>query len=846
MIPLPVAFRLALREMRGALRGFRVFIACLALGVAAIAAVGSVREAVQEGLSREAATILGGDAEIRFTYRFAAPGERAWMEANAVAVSEVVDFRSMVTHAPEDAEAERALVQVKGVDANYPLTGEVGLAGDATFPDALGDGGGLPGMVAQRVLVDRLGVEVGDVLRLGTQDFRLTAILTVEPDGAASGFGLGPRVIVERAALEGSGLLTEGTLFESHYRMLLPEGADLAEARASAEAAMPESGMRWRDVRRGAPGVDVFVDRLASFLILMGLAGLAVGGVGVSAAVRAYLEGKTETIAILKTLGATGRTVFAVYLTQIGLLALVGVAIGLVLGAALPLVIGPLYAEQVPVPVAFGIYPAPLAEAAAYGLLVALIFTIWPLARARDIRAAALFRDLTAAVRGWPRPPYVALTLGLAAFLVLVVTLFAGNAQLALWSVAGVIGALALLLVAALAAKAVARRLSRARVSRGRPALRLAFGSVGGPTGETVSVVLSLGLGLAVLATVGQIDANLRSLISDDLPGRAPAYFFVDIQNDQLEGFLTRTQAEPGVEAVETAPMLRGIITRINDRPAREVAGGHWVLRGDRGVTYAAEMPDDTELTRGEWWPADYDGPPLMSFSDEVGRELGLEIGDEMTVNVLGRDITATIANFREVRFQTMGINFIMVLDANAMRGAPHTHIATVYADEAAEAPLLRAIAGDYPNVTAVRVREAIERVSEALEGLTAATRGAAAVTLLTGFVVLIGAAAAGVRQRTYESAVLKTLGATRRSILASFALRSAMLGAAGGLVAILAGAIAGWGVTTQVMDAAYRFEPVSALTIVAGGAAASLLAGLAFALGPLAARPAQVLRARD
>jgi putative ABC transport system permease protein len=843
---LPVPLRLALREMRGSLKGFRVFIACLALGVAAIAAVGSVREAVQEGLAREASTILGGDAEIRFTYRFAAPEERAWMDANATAVSEVVDFRSMVTHSPEGDEPERALVQVKGVDANYPLTGRVGLADGAVFPEALGQGGDLPGMVAQRVLADRLGVGVGDVLRLGTRDFRLTAILTVEPDGAASGFGFGPRVIVDRAALGGSGLLTEGSLFETHYRMLLPEGTSLDASRASAEAAMPDSGMRWRDIRRGAPGIDNFVDRLAAFLILMGLAGLAVGGVGVSAAVRAYLEGKTETIATLKTLGATGRTVFAIYLTQIGLLALVGIAIGLAIGAAIPVLIGPLYADRVPVPVAFSVYRAPLLEAATYGLLVALIFTIWPLARARDIRAAALFRDLTAAVRGWPRAPYVALTAGLAALLVATATVFAGNARLALWSAAGIVGALALLFAAALAARAIARRLARSRLSRGRPALRLAFGSVGGPTGETVSVVLSLGLGLAVLATVGQIDANLRALISGDLPERAPAYFFVDIQNDQLEGFVDQARAEPGVEAIDTAPMLRGIITRINGRPAREVAGGHWVLRGDRGVTYAAEMPDDTIVTSGEWWPADYDGPPLMSFSDEVGHELGLALGDEITVNVLGRDITATIANFREVRFQTMGINFVMALDANAMRGAPHTHIATIYADEAAEAPLLRTLAGAYPNVTAVRVREAIARVSEALEGLTAATRWAAAVTLLTGFVVLIGAAAAGVRQRTYESAVLKTLGATRRSILASFALRSAMLGAAGGLVAILAGAIAGWGVTTYVMEAAYRFEPVSALAIVAVGAAASLLAGLAFALGPLAARPARVLRARD
>jgi putative ABC transport system permease protein len=840
------ALRLALREMRGGVRGFWTFLACLALGVAAIAAVGSVREAVQAGLAREAATILGGDAEIRFTYRFAEPHERAWMEAAATAVSEVVDFRSMLAFGPADGAVERTLVQVKAVDAAYPLVGSIALEGDGALAAALEPRDGLPGMVAQRALIERLGAAPGDVVRLGAAEFRLSGVLVREPDSAVEGFGFGPRVIVERDALAESGLLGPGTIFETQYRMLLPEDADLDAARQAAAEAMPESGLRWRDARRGAPGVEAFVDRLASFLILVGLAGLAVGGVGVSSAVRTYLEGKTETIATLKTLGATGRTVFAIYLIQIGLLAVVGVALGLAIGAAVPLVLGPFYAGAAPVPLALGIYPRPLAEAAAYGMLVALIFTIWPLARARDVRAAVLFRDLTASSRAWPRLPYLALTAGLGVALVALATALAGNARLALWSTFGIAAALGALLLAAMGARALARRLARRPIARGRPALRLALGAVGGPTSETLSVVLSLGLGLTVLATIGQIDANLRTLLAGELPDRAPAYFFVDIQNDQIEGFVAAAEAEPGVRDVDTAPMLRGIISRINDRPAREVAPGHWVLRGDRGVTYAAARPEDTVVTRGAWWPEDYEGPPLMSFSDEVGRELGLEIGDTLTVNILGRDVTATIANFQEVRFESMGINFVMTLDRASMAGAPHTHIATVYADPAAEGPLLRRLSGLYPNITAIPVREAIDRVAEALEGLATATRWAAAVTLLTGLVVLIGAAASGEARRIYEAAVLKTLGASRGEILLSLALRSALLGAAAGVVAIAAGGMAGWAVTTFVMDARFRFEPVSAFVIVAGGALTTLLAGLVFALRPLAARPASVLRARE
>ncbi len=571
----PVAVRIALRELRGGLAGFRVFLACLALGVAAIAAVGSVRTAIEQGLTREASTLLGGDVEMEFTYRYANGAERAWMADNAVVVSEIVDFRSMVGMARPGVEIERALVQVKAVDGSYPLYGTVGLADGAPLAEALATHGGLPGMAAHGVLIDRLRLEIGDVLRLGTQDFRVTARLDVEPDGAASSFTFGPRVIVDAAALEGSGLLSEGSLFNSAYRLKLAPEADLSTLRSEAEARFADDGMRWRDRRNASPQISSFVDRLGSFLILMGLAGLAVGGVGVSSAVRAYLEGKTETIATLKTLGATGNTIFAVYLVQIGLLSLVGIALGLTLGAALPLLAGPFVAGRLPVPVAFGIYERALAEAAVYGALTALIFTLWPLARARDIRAAGLFRDSAGGEARLPRPVYIVAVAALTAALIGIAAWRSDATEIALGMAAGVIGSLVALWFAALGTRALARRAARSRAVRGRPALRLALGAVGGPTAETASVVMSLGLGLSVLAAVGQIDWNLRNLIIADLPERAPAYFFVDIQNDQLPGFVERATAEPGVSDVETAPMLRGVITRINGVPAVEAVGPH-------------------------------------------------------------------------------------------------------------------------------------------------------------------------------------------------------------------------------------------------------------------------------
>lgn len=839
---------IARRDLRGGIRGFWVFLACLALGVAAIAAVGSVRKAISEGLAREGAVILGGDAELRLTYRGASEAERAWAEARAEALSEVVDFRSMVT-IERGGDRERALVQVKGVDAAWPLAGTAGLDPAIPLAEALAGRDGLPGAVAEPVLLDRLGIAPGDRIRLGRQDFVVMAALTREPDAGTAGFSLGPRVVVARAALEGSGLLAPGTLYESALRLRVPAGADLDVLRAELRRDLPDSGIRWRDRRNGAPGIQTFVDRLGAFLVLVGLASLAVGGIGVSAAVRAYLEGKTGTIATLRTLGAGADTIFAVYLLQTGLLTLLGIAAGLLLGTGIPLLLAPLLAAELPVPALFDVYAAPMVEAGLYGLLVALVFTLWPLARARDIRAAALFRDLAENARRWPAPAFVALVAGLVALLVLLAAWFSGLWTLALWASGGVLVTLGALLLAARGVRWLARRLARSPLARGRPALRLALGAVAGPGGETAGAVLSLGLGLTVLAAVGQIDANLNRLVAEELPGRAPAYFFVDIQNDQLPGFRAEAERFPGVSEVATAPMLRGIITHVKGVPAAEAPidpSVSWAIRGDRGVTYSAAPPPGTRLTEGAWWPADYQGPPLVSFSDEVGRGFGLKIGDEITVNVLGRDITAKVASFRVVDFREMGINFLMVFDPGVMQGAPHTHIATVYAEADAEGPLLRALADPFPNVTAVRVRDAISRVTEALSDLATATRWGAAVVLLTGIVVLVGAAAAGEARRIYEAAVLKTVGATRGRILASFAIRSALLGGAAGTVAILAGAAAGWGVMVFVMEGTYAFEPVSALLVVLGGAAASLLAGLLFALRPLAARPARVLRARD
>ncbi|PVA09923.1 drug:proton antiporter [Pelagivirga sediminicola] len=835
---LRIAARLAARELRGGLAGFRILLACIILGVAAIAAVGTIRASIEGGLAEKGALLLGGDAEIGLTYRFANEEERAWMAARSDAVSEIVDFRSLAVTAGGD----RALTQVKAVDDAYPLIGGVVLDPAMPLAAALDGREGVPGAVMAPALIARLGLAVGDVFRLGGQDFVLAAALEDEPDGAAAGFALGPRTLVRTAALQSSGLLQAGTLFSTRYRLALPEGADLAALERSAQDSLGTSGIEWRDARNGAPGIATFVDRLGAFLVLVGLSGLAVGGVGISAALRAHLARKTGTIAILRTLGADRGTILATYFLQIGALALLGLILGTTLGAGIPVLLAPVIEARLPVPAAFAFYGRPMAEAVIYGALAVLIFTLAPLSRVQDIRAASLFRDGGADARKLPRWPALAIIALLLAALLGAAAWFSGNLRLTLWTAGGIIGALAFLALAAALVRAAAR-LARPW-ARGRPALHWALAAIGGPRSTAVPAMLSLGLGLTVLAAVGQIDGTLRGSISNDLPGRAPSFFFIDLQPDQLPDFLEMTQGDAAVSRVDSAPMLRGMITAINGQDPADVAGDHWVLNGDRGITYAASA--NGPLDAGEWWPADYDGPPQISFASEEAAEIGIGLGDAITVNILGRDITATVTSLREVDFSTAGIGFIMVMNPSALAGAPHSAIATVYADEDAEARILREVSDSWPNVTGISVRSAIDRVADLLAGLAAATSWGASATLLTGLLVLIGAAAADQNARIFEAAVLKTLGATRGRILASLAIRAVLLGAAAGAVAIAAGALGGWAVSHYVLEVRYAVLWPSALLIVAAGVTVTLLTALVFAWRPLSARPAQVLRARE
>lgn len=837
------ALRLALRDLRGALASFWLFLAALAVGVGAIAAVGNVTAAIEAGLARDGAEILGGDAEVTFSYRRATREERAFMDSAAGAVSEVVSFRSLAV-ARTDGTVTRALTEVRGVDDAYPLYGEVTLDPAQPLARALAGEGTTPGAVMEPVLARRLGLSPGDDFRLGTRDYRLGALLMGWPDDADGGFGLGPRLILHSDALDGSGLVAEGTLFSTLYRMTMRPGVDPATVHTAFTERFSENGLRWRDASEGLPGTEQVVSRLGSFLMLLGLAGLAVGGVGVGAAVRAWLASRIATIAIMRSLGATLPVVLTIHLVQIALVTAAGILLGLVLGT-LPLILAaPAITSVLPLPAVFGIYPTPLLQASAYGFLVAALFTLWPLSRIESIRPAALLRDTMAAAPALPRWPWLLAEGAVLGALILAAIRFTGAAGLTLAVLAGLALTLGLLAVAGL----ILRRIARAArvLAQGRPALRLALASIAARGGGAVATVLALGLGLGTLAAVGQIEGNLRMAILGDLPRAAPSFFFLDIQPDQIDAFRARVADDPDVTDIQAAPMLRGIITAVNGIPAAELPSAPWVMRGDRGVTYSATPPEGTVVTEGAWWPADYTGPPQMSFSADEAESLGLQLGDTVSVNILGREITATVTSFRKVEFESLAMGFVLTLNPGALAGAPHSWIATLSTAREAEARIFDDLTAAFPNVTAISIRAAAARVAEVVGKAALAIRVAAGVTLGAGFLVLIGTATTGEGERRREAAIARSLGATRRVMLRSLTLRMALAGVAAGVVALVAGLAGGWAVTRLALDVPFHPDWAQAVAVILGGAVVATLAGLGTATRSLTARPAALLRARE
>lgn len=840
--------RYALRELRGGLRGFYVFIACIALGVMAIAGVGSVAASLSEGLAREGRTLLGGDVAFVLFQREAKPQEIAFLRAHGE-LSAAATMRAMA----RAADGRLALVEMKAVDAAYPLLGELSLAPKLPVADLLAErqdsSGTAFGAAADPTLLARLELKVGDRVSIGNATFQIRSAVDAEPDKLAGGVGFGPRFLVSQAALKATGLVQPGSLVRWSYRVKLPDSARGERAMTAliddARATLPEAGWEIRSRGNASPQLERTINRFTQFLTLVGLAALLVGGVGVANAVKSHIDRRRDVIAAYKALGATGRAVFSIYLTQVVVLAGIGSVIGLAVGAALPFAIVGAFGKLLPLPVVPALHPDELALSFVYGLLTALAFGLWPLGRVHDVPVAALFREAVAAAWHRPRWPYLALMALVIALLVAVVIGLAYDRRTAAIFVVASILVFALLRAVAALLMAIARRLPRTRFTM----LRLAIANIHRPGALTPSVVLSLGLGLAVLVTITQIDGNLRRQFLAALPERAPSFYFIDIPAGDAARFDTFLKQTIPDATIEDVPMLRGRIVAARGVKAEELkptTDAEWVLQSDRGLTYTGEIPKGSKVVEGAWWGADYAGPPLVSMEKKIADGLRLSIGDEVVVNVLGRDIPARIANLRNIDWQGLGINFVLVFSPNAFKGAPHTHIATLTEarpDAGTDARIIKAVADAFPMVTSVRVREVMETIGSVVTNLVLAIRGASAVTLISAILVLGGALAAGHRHRVYDAVILKTLGATRARLLGAYALEYLMIGLATAVFGVIAGSLSAYLIVTRLMTLSFVWQAGSAAVVVVAALLVTVGLGLAGTWLALNQKPAAVLR---
>ncbi len=829
------AWRIARRDLNARFRGLRLLLVCLFLGTGALAAIGTLTAAIERELEANGRQFLGGDLQIELWQRSLNDEERAALESYGT-VSAGTRMQAMARIGDQAAP-----IELKAIDAAYPLYGELVLEdGRSVGQPAENEAWLSPGAA------ERLGVSVGETVMIGTQAVEVGGLIADEPDRLGEGFQLGPTIIVADDLPQRAGLIAPGSMYESKTRVRFDSTRDPEDVSEALRDTYPDAGFDIDTADRAAPGTDRFVDRMGEFLTLVGLAALVIAGIGIGGGVTSYLDARRQGIATLKILGASSRDIARIYALQIAAAALAGSLAGIVAG----IVIVPLLARALegllPVSSGFIVAPGPLLLALAYGLLVALVFAAPPLLRARNFPAMALMRARVAPLAR-DRLAVSVVGGGLAAIVALAL-LTAEQPLLSGGFLAGAAVLLGLLGLLGFAIRKLAAALPRPR----DPIARNALANLHRPGSATGALVTALGFGLSAFVLLAAVQSAIDGNIESRVPQQAPDYFVLDIPRDRVDEFesLVR-QADPQADW-RSVPALRGSVLAFGPEGAmtrtselEEIPDGAWPLRGERGITYADSVPAGNVVTEGEWWGPMYAGEPLVSIDEEFAAAADLEIGDMLTFGVLGVEKQARIASFRRIDWESMGFNYVFVLSPNALADVPHNLAATIELSEGMPtAPLLQALVAGFPSASVIEVGGVLGQARTILEQVGLATLAAASVAVLAGLAVLLGAIAAARAARTYDTVVLRVLGADRGQILRMQLIEYTVLAGALALVALAVGSFAGWLVVTQLFEFDWLPDWGEILAVLGLGLAIVLVFALGASLPLLRAKPAQALRA--
>ncbi|MFM7083610.1 MAG: ABC transporter permease, partial [Hyphomicrobium sp.] len=797
---------MTLRELRMGISGFYIFIACLALGVFVISGVGSLSGSLKEGFERQGKLILGGDVTLTRYHTQASQTERELIDT----IGRVSQTATLRTIGRRLDGRDQTLVELKAVDDLYPLVGELKIKAPDKPQAILGKG-----LIVDPMLLQRLSLKVGDRLQIGRGDFLVAAELQSEPDGLADRVAYGPRVFLSLKQLGETGLVEPGALIRWRYALLLPESSTtpydaLKSIREDIRNKLPESGFVVTDRRDPSPQVTRTLERLRQFLTLLGLTALITGGVGVANAVSAYIERQRKIIATYKSLGARQGLIFSLFLSFVLALALIGIVIGLFFGFFVPPVVGLLGAGFLPLVPEFYFSFETIFRPLLFGVLVALLFALWPLGRAAQVSPRVLFREDVESHPVRPNRGILVLMGGAIVSLLSFMLLTSDSPKMVLNFVLALTLSLFLFWFIAEAIRRIAQRFSRPSV----PEFALALANLAAPSGLIRSVVLSLGLGLTVLVAVGLVDSSFEEELKSRLPETSPNYFVIDITRRDQNAFERKVREIFPEAKMELAPMLRGRIVAFKNTPVEELKAppdAEWVLTGDRGLTYSEEVPAGSTVVMGSWWKPDYSGEPLVSFEANLARSFDLKIGDTITVNIQGRNVVARIASLRDVKWESLALNFVMVFSPNTLQGAPHNLLATVTLPKDTtleeEVRLQRVLAQTFSSITTIRVKEAIEAFNKVFLKIMMAVRVAGSVTIVAGALVLAGAISTAHRRRILEAVILKSLGATRWRILTAHALEYLLLALTTSVVAIGIGSVVAYIIVTYFMEFVFAFS---------------------------------------
>ncbi|WP_438944370.1 ABC transporter permease [Pontixanthobacter luteolus] len=829
------AWRIAKRDLNARFKGLRLLLVCLFLGTGALAAIGTLTGAIESELEGRGQELLGGDLEVEVWQRDLSAEELAALGEYGT-LSGGTRLQAMAS-AGENA----APIELKAVDAKWPLYGTLTLKGgtDAAAPSAN------DAYLAQGA-IDRLGISVGDSFRVGQAQLVAAGIIENEPDRLSEGFQLGPTILVAEGIPAKAGLLAPGSMYQSKYRVAFEQNRDPDNVQEALEERFPDAGFDYRTRDRASPGADRFVSRMGEFLTLVGLAALVIAGIGIGGGVSSYLEARRASIATLKVLGASSRDIARIYALQIGSAALAGSLLGLAAGVLVTPLLAAALDGLLPVERGFVFEPVALLIAAAYGLLVALVFAATPILRARRFPAMALMRARIVPLSRDGRA--LSWVLGGMAGIVALALITARQPLLSGGFLLGAVVVLGLLALLGLGIQRLARSVPRPR----NPLVRNALANLHRPGASTGALVTALGFGLSAFVLLAAIQTSINGNIDRRVPAQAPDYFVLDIPRDRVDDFRQLVTDDQADAEIRTVPALRGAIlaygpegnmTRVSD--LEEIPDGAWPLRGERGLTYADEVPAGNRIVEGKWWDPMYDAEPLVSVDEEFARAIDLEIGDLITVGVLGVEKTARVANLRVIDWESMGFNYVLVFSSNALADAPHNIAATIdLPDGAATGPLLRQLVNTFPSSSVIEIGQVLSEARVILSQVGLATFAAASVAVLAGLAVLIGAIAAARAVRTYDTVVMRVLGASRRQVLVMQLAEYGILALILAAVALALGSGLAWLVITQLFEFDWLPDWGVVLAVLGGGLAFVLVFALAGSLPLLRAKPAQALRA--